>query len=122
MEPKQQNDAKMSQQYAERRYRRRPMLPQLVASTQNEPVQPATNKCNGADSANPTKMLDLMIGSFVAYPDILKQESRQTHMTPKNQYRPSRFRTEPSMDRDEIYFYEMSCGKSRQKMRGPKVL
>lgn len=42
--------------------------------------------------------------------------------TPKNQYRPSRFRTEPSMDRDEILFYEMSCGKSRQKMRGPKVL
>lgn len=73
-------------------------------------------------------MLDLMISTPHSDSDILKTEDQpnQHPKTPTNklQVRPTRFRTEPSVDREDVYFNELSVGKaqSSQKSRGPKVL
>jgi len=93
--------------FPEKKYRRRPMLPQLINAPLCEFVQPCTskNRCGGDEKplksqepgTSQTKMLDLMISTSCRNIDILKQED-QHHQQPKTptnraQYRPTRFRT-----------------------------
>jgi hypothetical protein len=77
-------------------------FPMLKKSTVDDRCYPISLMPPSEPGTSQTKMLDLMISTLCLYADILKQDAEpQTSKTPSNrtQFRPSRFRTEPSVDR-----------------------